>query len=152
MDVEAEQMNKYPFVLQSYNLYDPHCLVKDHYMRVQFNWVHGACHWAEEDAWRCCYNSSRLNEPFNFTVEWLAKQHEPTYQRAPEVATTVEVKIPVRDKGKRKIFDRMEEKKSYKFQADSLVEKASMPIEEKRQQCDKRNTKRQREKWRMEET
>ena len=36
-DVEAELMKKYPFDLRSYNLYDPHWIVKDHCMRVQFN-------------------------------------------------------------------------------------------------------------------
>lgn len=58
----------------------------------------------------------------------------------------------MREKGKRKVVDRMEEEKSWKFRADPLVQKAYLAIEAKRQQCDKRNAQRQREKWRMEET
>lgn len=34
VDVEAERMRKYSLDLQSYNLYDPHCIVKDHCTRV----------------------------------------------------------------------------------------------------------------------
>lgn len=73
VDVEAGQMKKYPFDLWSYNLYDPHCLVKDHCKRLQINWIHGACHWVEEVPWRYCYNSSRLNEPVGLAVEWIMK-------------------------------------------------------------------------------
>jgi len=43
VDVEAEEIKKYPFDTQSYNPYDPHCFVKDHYVRVQFQWIHEAC-------------------------------------------------------------------------------------------------------------
>jgi len=43
-DVEAKDIKKYPFDTQSYNPYDPHCFVKYHCMRVQFQWIHGACH------------------------------------------------------------------------------------------------------------
>ena len=57
----------------------------------------------------------------------------------------------MRDKGKRKIFYRMEEEKSYKFRENTLVEKVAMAIEAKRQNCDKWMTQRQREKQRMEE-
>lgn len=35
--VEAEQMKKYSPDLRSFNPYDPHFIVKDHCMRVQFN-------------------------------------------------------------------------------------------------------------------
>lgn len=84
-------------------------------MRVQFNWIHRACHWVEEDSWRYCYNSSRLNEPVGFVVEWLAKQCETGSRKAPKVAAVVEVDIPVPDKGKRKIFYYMEEEKSCNF-------------------------------------
>jgi len=62
VDFEAEQMKKYPFDLRSYNPYDLHCLVKDHCTRVQFNWIHGAFHWAEEDPWRYFYSFSRPNK------------------------------------------------------------------------------------------
>ena len=47
--------------------------------------------------------------------------------------TAVEVNIPVRDKGKRKIVDHMVEEKSCKFRADPLVEKETMAIEVKMQ-------------------
>lgn len=70
--------------------------------------------------------------------------------RAPQVATT-KVNIPVRDKGKRKIVDNMEEQQSCKFQADPLVQKEALEIEAKMQQCDKRNMQRQRENRRKEE-
>ena len=36
VDVETEKIKKYPFDAQSFNLYDPHCIVKYHYGRVQF--------------------------------------------------------------------------------------------------------------------
>lgn len=45
---------------------------------------------------------------------------EAASQRAPKAAA-VEVNIPMRDKGKRKIVDNMEEEKSYKLWADTLV-------------------------------
>jgi len=50
----------------------------------------------------------------------------------------VEASIPVLDKGKRKIVDHMEEKKSCKFQENPLVEKAAMAIEAKRHHHDKK--------------
>lgn len=75
-------------------------------------------------------------------MEWLAKQHEEASRRAPEETIAIESKIPLHDKGKRKIFDRMEEEKSYKFRVDPLVEKASLAIEAKRQQRDKQNVQR----------
>ena len=113
MDVEVEQMNKYPFDLESFNPYDPHYIVKDQSMRVQFNWIHGACHWAEEDSWRYCYNSSRPNEQVGFSIESLAKQHEATPQWGPVVVAAaveaVEPSIHVHEKGNRKIVDQMEE-------------------------------------------
>jgi len=36
VDVEAEEVKKYPFDARSYNPYDTHCFVKDHCVRVQF--------------------------------------------------------------------------------------------------------------------
>lgn len=87
-------------------------------MRFQFNWIHGTFHWAEEDSWRYFYHSSRPNEQVSFSIEWLAQQHEAAPRRTPTVVATkeaVEPSIPVWDKGKRMIFDRMEEKQSCKF-------------------------------------
>lgn len=69
VDVKAEEMMKYPFDAQSYNPYDPNCLVKDHYVKVQFNWIDGACNWVEEDPCRYCYSFSRPNEPVILTLE-----------------------------------------------------------------------------------
>jgi len=128
-------MRKYPFDLRSFNPYDPHCIVKDHYARVQFNWIHGASHWAEEDSWRYCYNSSKPNEQFGFTIEWLAQQHEVASWRAPALVATTEIAKPsihVRDKGKRKIVDHIEEEQSCKFRACPLVEQVAMAIQAKR--------------------
>lgn len=50
-------------------------------------------------------------------MEWLAKQHEVASERAPVPTTVVvaKVSIPVCDKGKRKIVNRMEEEQRYKF-------------------------------------
>jgi len=45
-DVEEEEIKKYPVDSRSYNPYDLHCLVKDHCARVEFQWIHEACHWA----------------------------------------------------------------------------------------------------------
>lgn len=85
-------------------------------------------------------------------MEWLAKKHEVASWRTLEAVAPIEVNRPVRDKGKKKIVNRMEEEKRCKFQADPLVEKETMVIEAKRKQCDKQIVQRQREKLRMEET
>lgn len=103
--------------------------MKDYYTRVLFKQIHGEFHWVEEDPSRYCYSFSKPNENVNFTMEWLAKQCETASQRAPEVAKTIQVNIPVRDKQKRNIFDYMEEEKSCKFQENLLLEKESMTIE-----------------------
>ena len=71
MDVEVEEFQKFKFSTKIFNLYDPHGLFRDHYVRVYYSWSHGACHCLEEDPWRYCYNSSRLNEPVNMAVERL---------------------------------------------------------------------------------
>ena len=87
-------------------------------------------------------------------MEWLAKLHEAASWKAPVViveAVAAEASIPVRDKGKKKIVDHMEEEKSFKFRVDPLVEKSDMAIDAKRQHNDNQNAQRQREKWRMEE-
>lgn len=86
-------------------------------MRVQFNRIHRAFHWVEEDPWRYCYSFSIPNEWFSFIVEWLAKRHEATSQRAlaPAVAVVAEASIPVHDKGKRKILDCMRRRKVANF-------------------------------------
>lgn len=69
VDVEVEEMKKYPFDAQSYNPYDPHCLV--------------------EDPWKYCHSFSRPNASVDLIVEWLMKQHEATSRRA----ATIEVNI-----------------------------------------------------------
>ena len=110
-----EEIKKYPFDTRSYNPYDPHCFVKDHCARVKFQWIHGACHWAEEDPWKYSHNLSKPNELVSIVVEWLAKQREAT------VAVVAEVNILACNKGKREIFDRAEAEQSYKFSVDPLV-------------------------------
>jgi len=111
-------------------------------MRVQFNSIHRAFLWAEEDPWRYFYSFYRSNEQVGFVVEWLPKQCEATSWRAlaPEVVAVVEVSIPVCNKGKRKIVDDMEQEQSYKFQEYPLVENSTLAIEEKRRQHDKKIT------------
>ena len=69
-------------------------------------------------------------------MEWVAKQCEAASWRALEEAV-LEVNIPVRDKGKRKIIDHMEEEQKCKFREDPLVEKETIAIEVKRQKHDK---------------
>lgn len=56
---------RFEFNTKEFNLYDPHNICKDHCMRVYFLWISGAFHWPDEGPWRYCYNSSRINEPFN---------------------------------------------------------------------------------------
>lgn len=107
-------------------------------MKVQFNWIHGAFHWAEEDPWRYCYSFSKPNEQVDFIVEWLAKKHEAASQRAPAPAVVAtEASIPVNKKGKWKIVNRIQEEQSCKFRGDPLMEKEVVAIEVKRQQHDK---------------
>lgn len=67
----------------------------------------------------------------DFTVEWLAKQHEAT--------TATKVNISVCDKGNKRIVNRMEEEKSCKFQVDPFAEKSAMATVVKRLKRDKRN-------------
>lgn len=96
--------------------------------------LYSKSHWAKEESWRYCYNSSRPNEQVVFAVEWLAQQHEATSWRTPEVAATTEateLSIPMWNKGNRKIVERMEEEKSCKFRVDPLVEQAAMAIQQK---------------------
>ena len=45
-------------------------------------------------------------------MEWLAKQHEVASQREPEAVATIEVNVPMRNKGKRNIVNHMEEEQS----------------------------------------
>ena len=108
-------------------------------MRVQFNWIYVAFHWVEEDPWRYFYSFFRPNELVGFAEEWLEKKCEAASWRALVVAAVAtEPSIPVHDKGKRNIVNRMEEEQSCKFQAYPFVEKETMAIEAKRKQRDKR--------------
>lgn len=68
--VEAEEIKKYEFGNKDYNSYDPYEIFKNHCARVYYPWIHGACHWEEEDPWRYCYNHSNLNEPVSISIEW----------------------------------------------------------------------------------
>lgn len=62
--------------------------VKDPCVRVQFLWIHGACHWPKGDPWRYFHSFSRPNEPVDIAMEWLAKQHEAASTRAAATTTT----------------------------------------------------------------
>lgn len=83
-DLETKYLNKFGFSTKSFNPYDPHLICKNHFEKVYYPWIHGACHWPEEDPWWYFYNSSRLNESVNIEVEWkttlqaLAPQEELT--------------------------------------------------------------------------
>lgn len=69
VDAKMEEFKRFNFGTRSFNPYDPHWFVKDHYARVQFPWIHGACHGAEKDPWIYCQSFSRLNELVDITVE-----------------------------------------------------------------------------------
>lgn len=77
-DVEAEDLKKFGFGTKSFNPYDPHYICNNHYVKVYYPWIHEACHWKEEDPWRYCYNSYRLNELVSVVVEWKASLHVAT--------------------------------------------------------------------------
>lgn len=48
-NVETKDLKKFGFDTKSFNPYDPHCICKNHCVKVYFPWVHGACYWLEED-------------------------------------------------------------------------------------------------------
>lgn len=94
-------------------------------------WIHGVCHWPEEDQWRYFYNSSRLNELVRVVVEWLATHKATTSQRE-ATSTTAKGSSPTHEKGKRKVFDSVEVEKSCKLKEDPPVLRESLEIETKR--------------------
>lgn len=55
----------------------------------------------------------------------------------------------MQDKGKRKIADSQEGKKSYKMKEDPIIVKVALAAEEKREQWMKRVQRRKREKYRF---
>jgi len=71
-DAEAKDIKKFEFFTKIFNPYDPHCICMNHCVKVYYPWIHGPCHWPEEDPWRYCYNSSRLNQSINMAIEWKA--------------------------------------------------------------------------------
>ena len=103
VDVEAEDLNKFGFSTKSFNPYDPHCICKNHCVKVYFPSVHGACHWPKEDPWRYYYNSSRLNELVNMAIEWKGAL-QATNPKEATTTITVRRKL-VQDKGKRNIAE-----------------------------------------------
>jgi len=68
-DSKIEEFQNFTFGPKIFNLYDPHCFVKDHYAIVQFFWIHEACHWALEDPWRYFHSISRPNELVSIAME-----------------------------------------------------------------------------------
>ena len=77
-DVKTEDFKKFGFDTKIFNPYDPHYICKNHYVKLYFPWVNGACHWLVEDPWRYFYNPSRLNQLVIMDAEW-----EATLQVAP---------------------------------------------------------------------
>lgn len=130
-EAEMEEFNIVTFGTRSFNPYDPHCLVKNHCARVKLPWIHGVCHWTEEDPWIYCYHFFRLNESVEIAIEWLEKRREAVAHRAPSSATA-EGSIPTHDKGKRKVVDNAEAEQSCKIKADPLVMKAALEIDANR--------------------
>ena len=129
-DAKMEEFKRFTFDTRSFNPYDAHCFLKDDCVRMQFIWIHGACHWLEEDPWRYYHSFSRLNVSVNITMEWLAKWRKETSQREAS-STTVEGNTLSHDKGKRKVVDNAEEEQSRKFKVEPLVMKEALEIEAK---------------------
>lgn len=129
-DVEVEEFKKFHFGTNNFNPYNPHGLYRDHCARVYYSWIREVCHWLEKDPWRYCYKSSRLNEPVNMVVEWIAALKAAVPKGV--AATTTTSRKHVQDKGKRKIVESAKVEKSYKFKEDPLVEKLALEIEAKR--------------------
>lgn len=102
-NAEVVDFKKFKFDTRSFNPYEPHGLCRDHCVRVYYPWIHRACHWLEEEPWRHCYNSSRINEPVSIAVEWLAALKASAPQEATIIAATSNK--PMQDKGKRKIVE-----------------------------------------------
>ena len=48
-DVEVKEFKKFKFDTKIFNLYNLHGLGMDHYVRIYYSWIHGACHWPEEN-------------------------------------------------------------------------------------------------------
>jgi len=126
-----KEFKRFTLGTRSFNPYDLHYLVKDHCARVYHTWIHRACHWLEEDPWRYCYNSSRLNELVRVDVKWLTSHKATTLDKETTI-TTIESKRPTLDKGKRKIADSVEVEKSYKFKEDPHVVREALEIEAKK--------------------
>jgi len=99
---------------------------------VYYPWIHWASHWLNEDPWRYCYNSDKLNEQVIMAIEWKETLQLATPQE--EATIAVVSSKPTQEKGKRKIAKNPETKKSYKFIEVPLVEKVTLEIEAKRQQ------------------
>lgn len=106
-DVEAKELKRFEFSAKSFNPYDPHCICKNYYEKVYYPWIHGACHWPEEDPWRYCYKSFRLNELVNMVVEWKETLQATSPQEETTTTTTVSNKS-TQDKGKRNISESKE--------------------------------------------
>lgn len=127
-----EEFKRFTLGPRSFNPYDPHFLVMDHCTRVKHPWIHEVCHWPKEDPWRYFYHFSRLNEPANIVVEWLAKK------KPAKSLAIADGSRPVDDKWKRKVVDSAEAEQSYKFKENPLVMKVTLENEAKRQQHDRR--------------
>lgn len=130
-EIEMEEFKRFTFGTISFNMYDLHFLVNDHCTRVQHPWIHGACHWPQEDPWIYYYHFSRPNESIDIPVEWLEKHREATSQRGQSSIAT-ESSRPVCDKRKIKVVDSTKEKQNCKFKENPLVLKEALEIKAKK--------------------
>ena len=48
-DAKVVDFKKFKLGTRSFNPYDPHGLCRDNCVRAYYPWIHGACHWTEED-------------------------------------------------------------------------------------------------------
>ncbi len=86
-DAKVKELKKFGFSTKNFNMYDAHCTCKNHCVKVYQPWIDEACHCREEDPWRYCYNSSRLNEPLNIVVEWKETLQAPPPQEVKKTTT-----------------------------------------------------------------
>jgi len=81
VDGEAKEIVKFDFETKDFNPYDPHGICKNHCKKVYYPWIHGTCHWEEEDPWRYYYNESKLNEPVGIAKAWKVALRAATHQK-----------------------------------------------------------------------
>lgn len=131
VDCKAKEIVRFKFHTKDINRYDPRSICKDHCVRVYFPLIYETFHWPKDDPWRYCYNVSRLNDLISLVRTQKNSLQITTTQ---EATTRVAVgSYPMQDKGKKKIYENLEEEKSCKMREDSIMDKIDLIAEEKRE-------------------